>query len=54
MAEENHMDLRTADDCIKDSYLQSYVNKVLMFAIPEDISQEEVEADTGFFFIGMN
>lgn len=30
MAEENHMELRTADDCIKDSYLQSYINKVLV------------------------
>ena len=30
MAEDNHMELRTADDCIKDSYLQSYINKVLV------------------------
>ena len=39
MAEENHMDLCTADDCIKDSYLQSYVNKVLILS-PKSLSEK--------------
>lgn len=36
---------------LTDEQVEKYKD---MFAIPEDISQDEVEADTGFFFIGMN